>query len=290
MADLSTACAALGIAFYSSWKLTLVTLAAFPLAVVLLGLISAQMQANIEAQKKDLTQASKYVHTAIISIDTVKAYNGQEQEVWQYASVIKKAARSYLKQANSTALQMGITRFVIISMFVQSFWFGISLSEKGLNSGAILTTFYACLVATEAAETLLPQWLVIARGMSAGATLKALLLQMRNGKIVLEMGGSGTPSTCYGDIGVTDVSKSIILWTATANSPSGFFFIPLESSSTGARQDEFLFPSRRNHLCHWQEWIGKKHSKQLAPQVLRTIIRRSPHRWRVNPDSGRSLA
>lgn len=209
MGDLGTACAALGIAFYSSWKLTLVTLAGFPIAVVLLGLISTQMKANIEAQKRDLTQASKYVHTAIISIDTVKAYNGQEHEVWQYASAIKKAARSYLKQANSNALQMGITRFVIISMFVQGFWFGISLIEGGLSTGAVLTTFYACLMATEAAEILLPQWLVIARGMSAGATLKTLLLQMRNGRNVVEMGGSGTPNTCFGDIEVTNVSRIV---------------------------------------------------------------------------------
>lgn len=207
MGDLATFCAALGIAFYNSWKLTLVTLAGMPVAIVLLSFVSKQMKANIEAQKRDLTQASKFANTAIISIDTVKAYNGQEHEVWQYASAIKKAAGSYLRQANSNALQMGITRFVIISMFVQGFWFGISLADNGLSAGAVLTTFYACLIATESAETLLPQWLVIARGMSAGATLKAVLLHIKNGKKVVPMSGSSKPAICFGDIEVTNVSQ-----------------------------------------------------------------------------------
>lgn len=241
LGDLGTACAALGIALYSSWRITLVTLAGFPVAVIILGLIAKQMTANIEAQKRDLTQAAKSVNTALISIDTVKAYNGQEQEVWQYAAAVKRAARSYLKQANIAALQMGITRFVITGMFVQGFWYGSSLVDKGLSTSALLTTFYACLQATQSAETLLPQWLVIARGMSAGATLKNLLLQMRDGRRVVEMGGSGKPATCFGDIEITDLS----------------FAYPSNPKQLALEKTNFFFPAGETTFVIGRSGSGK---------------------------------
>jgi len=197
--------AALGIALYYSWDLTLVILAFVPITVMILAVITRKLQPAIEKQKMDLSEASKYSYTAIKEVDTVKVYNGQDQEIWQYECAIKKAAKSYMVQANANSLQMGITRFINTAMFVVGFWYGIVLVRQGLGPGSVLTTFYSCLMATQAAEAFLPQLLVLSKGMSASRTLKHILLQLERGRIVPKMTGTLRPITCPGDVEVSRV-------------------------------------------------------------------------------------
>jgi ATP-binding cassette subfamily B (MDR/TAP) protein 1 len=150
--------------------------------------------------------ASKYSHTAIKAVDTVKIFNAQDHEIWQYAGAVKQAAKSYMIQANSNSLQMGVTRFMTTGMFVVGFWYGTVLVRQGLSPGTVLTTFYSCLMATQAAEALLPQWLVLTKGMSAGETLRNIFAQMDNGRRVTKLMGTLKPVKCHGDIEVSNVS------------------------------------------------------------------------------------
>ncbi|PQE27766.1 hypothetical protein CJF31_00010009 [Rutstroemia sp. NJR-2017a BVV2] len=201
-----SAITALGTALYFSWNLTLVIIATFPLAGGILYLISRKLTPAIEAQKRELTEASKLANTAVTAIDTVKAFNGQDQEVWQYLSAIKRSTAYYMVQARASALQFGITKFIMVAIFVQGFWYGISLVDHGLSAGRVLTTFYACMMGMQALEIILPQWLVLAKGMSAGATLKSIMDQVDRGKNVSKAEGSIKPASCDGDIEVNDVT------------------------------------------------------------------------------------
>jgi ATP-binding cassette subfamily B (MDR/TAP) protein 1 len=188
--------ASLGVALYYSWKLSLVIISSFPIAATGLYFVSRRLGPAIEAQKRELTQASKYANTAMSSIITVKAYNGQEHEIWQYYETIKKVAACYLIQAAANAMQYGITKFVMVSIFVQ-----------GMDPGHVLTTFYACLNAMQAMETVLPEWMVLAKGISAGQTLQSIRVQMQNGRKVTKMVGSLRPRVCFGDIELNQVSS-----------------------------------------------------------------------------------
>lgn len=204
-----TALAAVGIAFYTAWNLTLVTLATVPFAGIILTWISARMQPGIDAQVHELTQASKQANNAISAIDIVKCFNGQDFEIWQYAKIIKKAARYYLIQAQANALQIGFVRFITLSMFVQGFWYGSHLVATGAKDpGQVLTTFWACLMATQAIEQILPQMIVLEKGRAAGATLKVLLAQLEKECKDVEIIDRTTPDYCDGDIEVRNVSLS----------------------------------------------------------------------------------
>lgn len=196
----------LGIALYFSWKLTLVMLATFPFVAVILFFVSKGLAPAIEAQKQELSKASKHANTAITAIDTVKVFNGQNQETWQYHSTIKRVTVYYLLQARSNALQFGITKFLIVGLFVQGFWFGIHLVNNGLDPGNVLTTFYACLSAIQAIEVILPQWLVLAKGMSAGETLKSIMAQMQHDKKKPKANYLINPPFCSGDIEINNAS------------------------------------------------------------------------------------
>ena len=220
---------ALGLALYTAWDLTLVTLAGVPLAAVFLSWISARIQPAITAQLEELTQASKCASNSIAAIDTVKCFNGQDFEIWQYAKAVKQAANHYLVQARTNAIQIGFVRIVILTMFVQGFWFGSHLVITGRrNAGQVLTTFWACLMATQTVEQLLPQFIVLEKGRTASTTLQAILTKINKGRKISSMIGHRAPHFCDGDIQVKNVSDIHKLDSAIADL-KGFFRISISA-------------------------------------------------------------
>ncbi|KAI9894772.1 MAG: hypothetical protein M1814_002129 [Vezdaea aestivalis] len=215
----TTALTALGVALYHSWNLTLVTLAFFPIVAVLLGFISARMQPSIHRQAECLSNASCNAGNAISAIETVKICNGQEHEFSQYTSNIVRATHNYLFQAHSNALQVGLVQLTTFSMFVQGksthssyrvgffhhssdfkigFWYGGTLlGDK--NAGQIFTTFWSCLMATQAIQQILPQVLVLEKGKAAGASLAAVIGSVisRNRK---RTDARTRPASCRGEV------------------------------------------------------------------------------------------
>lgn len=185
-------------------------MATSPVAAIALALVSIKLAPAVEGQKRELTTASKHAMAAITNIDTVKVFNAQDQEIWQYYSSIKKAATQYLLQARYNALQFGITKFLVIAIFVQGFWYGIHLVNRGeLAAGHVLTCFYACLNAIQGIEVILPQWLVLKKGMSAGQTLKSLMVEMDPYIKDASIGGSLRPEICRGDVEFSSVSTCL---------------------------------------------------------------------------------
>lgn len=209
-----TATAAVGVAFYHSWSLTLVILALIPVALALIAYLSSKIQPHIDGQKKYLAVASKTASSAIIWIETVKASNGQAQEHGSFVKAVGWASKEYRKQSHLNGLRMGFTRILILGMFVEGFWYGNKLVRGGsqFSPGDIMTTFWSCLMATQALETVMPQVMVLEKGRAAGAWLKALLTTMENktGSGRRQLGGR-MPMTCSGDIELTGVRHSQLL-------------------------------------------------------------------------------
>jgi len=191
--------------------LALVIIATFPLAAILLWLISRGIAPAIEAQKRELSRATKYANNAVSAIDIVKVFNSQDHEVWQYSSAVKKITIYYLKQARANAMQFGVTKSLVVVIFVQGFWYGIFLVNRGLNPGNVVTTFYSCLTAIQALEVMLPQILVLTKGISAGATLKFIMDQIQySGGATMKMGDTLVPDSCSGDIEMNEVSTLLL--------------------------------------------------------------------------------
>ena len=197
--------ASIGTALFFSWKLALVILATFPIAAGVLALVSRGVGPAIERQKLELSKASKFASMAVTSINTVKTFNGEDQEVWQYSLTAKSITRFYLMQARANALQFGVIKFSAVALFVSGFWFGLYLVTRGLSVAHVLTTFVACSYAMQAIEIVLPQFLVLTKGISAGETLKSIMAEMQEGRATIDEHGDLKPLACAGDIEIKNV-------------------------------------------------------------------------------------
>lgn len=201
VADCIVSLASLAIAFYYSWKLTLVLLATLPISVVVMSLATRRLDPAIQAQKRDLETASKFATSSIKAIEIVKVFNGFDRELWQYYEAIKLAGKQYLIQAQCNCLQMGYVAFWVVGMFVAGFWYGTVLVDGGLKPGHVMTTFFATLSAFQGIEALLPHWLVLSKGMSAGSFLSSIL----NKHDEETASGQANPSACVGNVDLVDV-------------------------------------------------------------------------------------
>ncbi|PGH28022.1 hypothetical protein AJ80_00277 [Polytolypa hystricis UAMH7299] len=198
--------AALGLAFYTSWKLTLVSLASIPICAVIVAFLSNKIQPNIRGHDGALSNASKLATNSLSSIDVVKCFNGQDFEVKQYAGAVRSAASWYINMALFKSLEIGCVQLMIFIMFVQGFWYGSSLVSSGeLTPGEVLTCFWACLQASHAIEVIMPQIIVLEKGRSAGTALKEILEDVRKQPSTPTVSAIA-PMFCDGDIHIKNVT------------------------------------------------------------------------------------
>lgn len=225
--DICIAIGCLVLALYYSWELTLVLLGTVPVSMAILTLIGRGLDAAVEAQKTELAQAAKNITAAVTAIDLVKVYNGFDNEVWQYMQTVKKARAHFLQQAFRNSMQMGYVKFWMVGLFVVGFYFAVYLVDKGsITAGDSMTTFYSAMTALRALEGFGPQWIVLAKGISAGKSLQVIAMDMaQSRRKVRDMRGSLRPEKCPGDIELNNVSfaypsnpDKIVL------NPSSFFF------------------------------------------------------------------
>ncbi|MCJ1312634.1 hypothetical protein MMC25_006309 [Agyrium rufum] len=252
----TTMLAAIGLAFYTSWSLTLVTLATVPLAAIILAFISARIQPAIEGQAQWLEQAAQLSNTVIGAIDTIKYCNSQELEIGKYSAAVKKGAIYYLRQAKTNAFQIGFVRLAILSMFVQGFWYGSHLVQTHQkNPGQILTAFWACLMATQTVEQLLPQFIVLEKGRTAGTMLQAVLTKIGTGRQTVNMLGSKAPQFCDGDIQARNVS----------------FAYPSRPEHLVLRDSTFFFPAGETTFIVGKSGSGKSTIGNLLMQFYEPV-------------------
>ncbi|EMC94702.1 hypothetical protein BAUCODRAFT_124301 [Baudoinia panamericana UAMH 10762] len=197
----------LGEAFFYQWKLTFVILSTVPVIIVLFGLLARIMQAAITQQQEKLGEAQKCTTSAFTAIETVKCFNGQTLERQKYMTKVREAGNWYLKVARASGLQMATGVFFASAMFVQGFYYGGVLIRNGEATVArVIITFLGAIGAFQALQMILPQVINLEKGRRAGTTLRAVMAEVQRGSNVWQKPGLHSPSTCRGEISITNLS------------------------------------------------------------------------------------
>ncbi|KAJ9626935.1 ATP-dependent permease [Taxawa tesnikishii (nom. ined.)] len=248
--DVATTILNLAVAFRYSWKLTLVVISTTPVIGVTVAFLGARMQKNLNKQREKQSEALKYVQSALNSIETVKCYNGQETEKRKYSSVVEGVARWYYRVAQTNSLQFMVSAFMGQAMFVQGFYYGSKLAFNSITG-------------------ILPQMIVLEKGKTAGATLRAIMAQVQMGPTVSRRTDLKEPEACQGNIAVENVGIVKCLKLTATDRVTAFFRVSFETGSDGT--------SKRQHVYTWGELsfiIGKSGSgKSTMNQLLLRFYR-----------------
>lgn len=223
------------------------------------SLAARRIEPAICHQKAHLEAAAKVATASITAIDLVKVFNGFDRELRHYGHALDSAARHYLVQASCSSIQAGYVSFWVVSMFVFGFWYGLVLVRQGLQPGHVLTTFCSTLAAFQAVEALVPNWLVLSKGMSAGGFL--LSMEKPAGEPQRSRAPNGASlEHCVGDVQLTNVS----------------FAYPSNPDRKVLDRSSFVFPAGQTTFVVGRSGSGKstvgnlvaKLYKPLAGQIL----------------------
>ena len=174
---LTTAVAALILAFIRSWALTLVILSAVPVLIIVQSFSQSLISPRLLHERSEVSSTATLVNRALTAISTVKAFNAQDFE-------LKKATRAFeslrvaVRRLNSVwGLTSAFAQFVMMAMFVQGIWLGSKLVRDGkITFGDVVATFWACLIATSNLSMCIPQFIVVVKGKFTMAALMETII------------------------------------------------------------------------------------------------------------------
>jgi ATP-binding cassette subfamily B (MDR/TAP) protein 1 len=174
--DIVTILSTFALAFVRNYILTLVILASMPLMLLALAYTSRRASPLIVQERDIFVQAGNVLENALSAVKTIRAFNGEEKE--------EKKHHDYLQAANSVSsrlawtygLRSGLTQFLILSLFVQGFWFGaILVANKKLLPKEVLSVFYAAMLGLGVFKNIIPRIVSIEKGKNAVNAINILL-------------------------------------------------------------------------------------------------------------------
>ncbi|KIY71143.1 P-loop containing nucleoside triphosphate hydrolase protein [Cylindrobasidium torrendii FP15055 ss-10] len=172
---LATCITCLGLAFSKSWALTLVILASVPVLLIVQSVSQTLANPQLAAERSQTSIAGTIIDRAVSAIATVKAFNATTHESSTLDDVLGRLRVIDHKIVSIWGFTSGVSQFVMMSMFVQAFWFGSKLVRQGtLEPGDVMAVFWACLIATSNLQLCVPQFITLTRGKFAMVDLLAL--------------------------------------------------------------------------------------------------------------------
>lgn len=141
-----TLVAAVCVSFYYLYKLSFVTLALFPFIVVYTLFLSQKIQKCQVEENKASEEAADIVDWLLSAYRLMKLSLTQQREINRFLLASKTCSAHFLRGILIHASQNGVTRVLVLMLFVQAFWYGTHLIRQGLRPGLVLVCLSACVV------------------------------------------------------------------------------------------------------------------------------------------------
>lgn len=245
-----------------------------PLSLIILSLATRQLEPAIQAQKSHLEKATRLATASVTAIDLVRVFNGFDGELRRYRDALGWAKGRYLVQARCNSIQMGYIAFWIVTMFVLGFWYGSILVRNGLPPGHVVTTLYSTLAAFQGIESLVPQWLVLSKGMSAGSFLSSITVKSETSGSKAFL-GMDPPITrlehCVGDVQFDSVRFFSSIQPTQLTRPQVSFAYPSNPDTTVLDASSLTFPAGETTFVVGKSGSGKSTVGNLLAKFYRPL-------------------
>lgn len=188
------------VAMVFSWSVTLVTLALTPVFAVLSFFTGKIAYKYSNKENTYSSQSSKVINWCLSQPANPRWFNGKDQEVITFKNLINRCSSNNYKVENIIGLNMGVLRTLSMLMFVQAFWFGITmirLRRVGIDN--VFTSFAASLMLAGAVASVADLFGDIYRAQAAVGKLVEFLL-LNNNTDSSRLSHRMSPTWCNGDI------------------------------------------------------------------------------------------
>ncbi|CAG8518715.1 1285_t:CDS:2 [Paraglomus brasilianum] len=248
--DVATAIGCIVLAFSKHAILTLVVLSGIPVMVVVLALTDKAASPAIVEERNIFLKAGSILENALSAIKTVRAFNGESKEEMKHNQCLKEANSVSKQLARIYGTRTGLSQFLLLSLFVQGFWYGsILVADQKLSPGGVLSVFYACLQAASAMRELIPRLGVFAKAKNAVRAINTLLEKVA--LLDLEALRGFKLSRCDGNIEFAQVS----------------FAYPSRPDTLVLRNIDLHIPAGRTTVLVGQSGSGKSTITQLIQRL-----------------------
>ena len=164
------------LAMTKSPVLSLVTLSTIPLVVIVQIVTQVIIMPMYSAERRGFAEASTNVERSTNAIATVKAHNAEREEVDRFNKIVERVKVVLVKQSVVWAASVSLTNFLLLATFVSGFWYGAALVRQGkLEKGAVMTVFWACLLASSYLQQAVPTLSFITKGKMSMASLLTVI-------------------------------------------------------------------------------------------------------------------
>ncbi|KAH8919641.1 P-loop containing nucleoside triphosphate hydrolase protein [Atractiella rhizophila] len=180
LSHLSTFFSCLLVAFIKGPLLSLVVLASVPLVFIVFAVAERAATPRMVIDRDITIRVSGRIERALSNISTVKAFNAQTFEISAVEKLLELSRKNYEFNTLFWGLRIAITQIILLTMFVQGFWFGIDQVKKGkLGPGEAYQVFWACLLLSGSIQQIAFHLLAWERGKIAAAGLMDLIYPLR---------------------------------------------------------------------------------------------------------------
>ncbi|KAG9306752.1 hypothetical protein G9A89_005652 [Geosiphon pyriformis] len=250
---LTTVIGCLLLAFYKNYQLTLVIMGSIPFLLGSLIFTSKAATPLIKKERSIFLKAGNILEYSLSAIRTIKIFNGEEKEEQRHLECLREADSVSGSLAWTFALRTGLMQFILLSLFVQGFWFGaILVANKKLSPGDVLSVFYSCLLAATAIKSILPLLAYFSRAKNAVRAINKLLEKVAI--LDLEALRGFRLGKCEGNIELQQVS----------------FAYPSRPDTLVLKNVDILIPAGKTTVLVGQSGSGKSTVAQLIQRLYET--------------------
>eukprot|EP00127_Corallochytrium_limacisporum_P006780 Clim_evm50s235 gene=Clim_evmTU50s235 len=146
---LATLFAGLVIAFVSSWRLTLFTLALMPALLITGTLFTKSAVKSVEEGLGEYGGAGALAEQVFYSIRTVAAFGAEQKEIDRYKSKLVVARKAGIKKALYNGLGFGSVMLVMFVIYGAVFYYASRLIKEGKDGvDGTISAFFSVIVAS----------------------------------------------------------------------------------------------------------------------------------------------
>ncbi|KAJ1366072.1 Ubiquitin carboxyl-terminal hydrolase isozyme L1 [Parelaphostrongylus tenuis] len=166
----------LTVALTHEWKLTLIMLSLAPLMITCGAFIAKLMASAAIREAKKYAVAGGIAEEVLTSIRTVIAFNGQPYECERYDKALADGRSAGIRKSVYIGLGLGLTMFIVFSMYCLGFWFGTDfVYSNQMKGGAVITVFFSVLMGSMALGQAGPQLGALGTAMGAAGSLYEII-------------------------------------------------------------------------------------------------------------------